>query len=116
MFNVIRIDHVSLNATDRPRTIDWYAEVLGLAVGRRHDQLDVPVFLGPDRAQLGLFGDEPAGLRHIAIATDASSHRELIARLDAHDIAYRPEHHSASFSVYFEDPDGATLEVLVPTA
>ena len=114
MFNVIRIDHVSLNTTDRPRTIDFYETVLGLPVGRRHEQLDAPVFLGPDRAQLGLFGDRPAGLRHVAIATDEPSQRALVERLEARGIAYRPEHHSASFSVYFDDPDGATIEVLVP--
>ena len=116
MFNVIRIDHVSLNTSNRPRTIDWFEEVLGLRALRRHDQLGEPVFLGPDRAQIALFGDRSPGLRHVAIATDEASQRGLIERLEARSIPYRPEHHRASFSVYFEDPEGATLEVLVPTA
>ena len=114
MLNVIRIDHVSLNAADRPRTLDWYAEVLGLT-GNRHDRLDEPVFLGPDKAQLGIFGDERPGLKHIAIATDDASQRALVQRLDALAIPYTPERHRSSFSIYFADPDGARLEVLVPT-
>jgi len=114
MLNVIRIDHVSLNAADRPRTLDWYAQVLGLN-GNRHDRLDEPVFLGPDRAQLGIFGDEAPGLKHIAIATDEASQRALVARLETLGIPYTPERHRSSFSIYFADPDGARLEVLVPT-
>ena len=115
MLNVIRIDHVSLTAADRPRTLDWYAEVLGLN-GKRHDPLDEPVFLGPDRAQIAIFGDGAPGLKHIAIATDDSSQRALVGRLESLGIPYTPEQHGSYFSVYFTDPDGARLEVLVPTA
>src|SRR3954447_21747556 len=115
MLNVIRIDHVSLNAADRPRTLDWYAEGLGLD-GNRHDRLAEPRFVRPDRAQLGIFGDEAPGLKHIAIATDDASQRALIQRLDAPAVPYTPERHRSSFSIYFADPDGARLEVLVPTA
>lgn len=112
--NPIRIDHVSLNVADRPAAIDWYADVLGLAASRRDVPAGHPVFVGPDGAQLGLFADRGAGLRHVALATDAPSQAALVARLDALAIPYRVAEHPASHSVYFADPDGATLEVLVP--
>jgi len=112
--NLIRIDHVSLNTADRRATHAWYAEVLGLH-GTLHDQLDEPVFLGAGGAQLGLFGDRRPGVRHVALATDARSQERIVARLDALAVPYRAEDHSASHSVYFADPDGAMLEVMVPT-
>ncbi|MFL5847295.1 MAG: VOC family protein [Solirubrobacteraceae bacterium] len=107
--NLIRIDHVSLNATDRPQTIDWYAAVLGLPVGERARRPDQPVFLGPAGAQFGLFADRPPGLRHVALATDARSQARIATRLDALGVAYQAERRS----IYVPDPDGATVEILV---
>src|SRR4051794_34518294 len=113
---LIRIDHVSLNVGDRPASIAWYEQVLGLRVGAHHDVPDEPVFLGPDGAQLGLFADRAAGLRHVAFATDAPGQQELMVRLDRPGVDHRPERHRDSDSVYFRDPDGITLEILVPRA
>jgi catechol 2,3-dioxygenase-like lactoylglutathione lyase family enzyme len=112
--NVIRIDHVSLNAGDRTASLAWYADVLGLRAGNPHDIPDAPVFLGPAGARLGLFGDRAPGLRHVALTTTAPAQAALVARLDRLGIAYRPERHRDSDSIYFSDPDGATLEVMVP--
>ena len=114
--NLIRIDHVSLNAADRPRTLDWYADVLGLAAAHPDAPPDEPVFLGPAGARFGLFADRAPGLRHIALATDRASQEAVVARLDALAVPYRVEEHRDSHSVYFADPDGATLEVMVPRA
>lgn len=113
--NLHRIDHVSLNAADRTATLDWYADVLGLTAAGRNAPADHPVFLGPAGARLGVFGDRGPGLRHVALATDRASQEAIVARLDRLAVAYRVEHHRDSRSVYFADPDGATLEVLVPT-
>jgi catechol 2,3-dioxygenase-like lactoylglutathione lyase family enzyme len=107
--NLIRIDHVSLNAADRPRTIAWYAEVLGLRTGDGARRPDQPVFLGPDGAQFGLFADRAPGLRHVALATDAASQARVVARLDRLAIPY----HAERRSIYVADPDGSTVEVLV---
>src|SRR5690242_20812788 len=80
--NLIRIDHVSLDVRDRPASLAWYEEVLGLRPRSRHDIPDQPVFLGSDGAQLGLFAERPPGLRHIALATDDAGQRTVAARLD----------------------------------
>jgi catechol 2,3-dioxygenase-like lactoylglutathione lyase family enzyme len=112
--NLIRIDHVSLNAADRPATLDWYADVLGLQAARRDGPADQPIFLGPAGAQFGLFADKAPGLRHVALATDSASQAAIVARLDALALSYAVVDHRHSHSVYFDDPDGATLEVLVP--
>jgi catechol-2,3-dioxygenase len=114
--HLIRIDHVSLDLHDRPAAIAWYEDVLGLRAHARHDVPDEPVFLGPAGARLGLFAQRPRGLRHIALATDTAGQRAVAARLDRLGIAYRPERHRDSDSIYFADPEGTTLEVMVPTA
>jgi catechol 2,3-dioxygenase-like lactoylglutathione lyase family enzyme len=114
--NLIRIDHVSLDVHDRPGSLAWYDEVLGLrAAAHRRVAPDQPVFLGPVGARLGLFAERPPGLRHVALATDASGQQALAARLDRLGIAYQPERHRDSDSIYFADPDGTMLEVMVPT-
>ena len=92
--NVIRIDHVSLNAGDRARSIGFYEDVLGLSVSRRTSPPDQPVFLGPDRAG------------QIRVA----------ARLEALGVPFQPVRHSSHDSIYFSDPDGMVMEVIVPTA
>jgi catechol 2,3-dioxygenase-like lactoylglutathione lyase family enzyme len=113
---LIRIDHVSLNVGDRPRTIAWYDDVLGLSASRRPKPAGQPVFVGPDSAQLGLFADRAPGLRHIALATDPDGQREVADRLAQLAIPGEFVRHADHDSLYFRDPDGVTLEVMVPTA
>jgi catechol 2,3-dioxygenase-like lactoylglutathione lyase family enzyme len=112
--HITRIDHVSLNVHDRRGSLGWYEDVLGLRAAARHDVPDEPVFLGPAGAQLGLFAERAPGLRHVALATDAPGQAALADRLDRLGIAYRPERHRDSHSIYFADPDGTVLEVMVP--
>jgi catechol 2,3-dioxygenase-like lactoylglutathione lyase family enzyme len=112
---LIRIDHVSLDVGDRPASLAWYEAVLGLRPHSRHTIPAEPIFVGPSGARLGLFAERVPGLRHIALATDEPGQRALVARLDALAIPYQRERHHDSRSIYFRDPDGATLEVMVPT-
>jgi glutathione S-transferase fosA5 len=111
---LIRIDHVSLDVHDRPASIAFYEEVLGLRAHARHHVPDEPVFLGPAGARLGLFARRPRGLRHVALATDRAGQQRLAARLDHLGIRYQPERHRDSDSIYFRDLDGTMLEVMVP--
>jgi catechol 2,3-dioxygenase-like lactoylglutathione lyase family enzyme len=112
---LIRIDHVSLDVGDRPASVAWYQAVLGLRPHSHHEITGEPIFLGPRGARLALFAERPPKLRHIALATDEPGQRGLRARLDRLAIPYRRERHRNSDSIYFRDPDGATLEVMVPT-
>lgn len=113
--HLMRIDHVSLNVHDRPGTLAWYEEVLGVRAAGRQGPSDEPVFLGPAGVRLGFFADRAPGLRHIALATTHADQERLTRRLDGLGISYRPERHRDSDSVYFAGPDGTMLEVMVPT-
>jgi catechol 2,3-dioxygenase-like lactoylglutathione lyase family enzyme len=111
---LVRIDHVSLNAADRDRSIAWYGEILGLE--RAHDgpaPADEPMFLGHDGAQIALFADRLPGLRHVALATDADGFAAVRERLERAGQDYRFEHHTQHDSLYFADPDGSTIEVML---
>jgi catechol 2,3-dioxygenase-like lactoylglutathione lyase family enzyme len=108
---LIRIDHVSLDVDDRPRSIAWYEKVIGLQASGPPGPVDEPVFVGPPGARLGLFQERGPGLRHIALATDPHGFDATLERLSQLAIVFRVERHGTSRSVYFEDPDGTTLEV-----
>jgi catechol 2,3-dioxygenase-like lactoylglutathione lyase family enzyme len=112
--HINRIDHVSLDVRDRTESVAWYQDVLGIEPHSHHTIPDEPVFLGPLGARFGLFAERAPGLRHIALATDQQEQRLLVAWLDRLAIPYRSERHRDSDSIYFSDPDGTTLEVMVP--
>jgi glyoxylase I family protein len=109
---------VSLNVADRPRSIAWYRDVLGLTQLNEPTDDDEPVFLGQPGLQFGLFQaqrqsparePESSGLRHVAIVVD-----ELDAakeRLRSNGVEFRFEDHGNALSVYFNDPDGHVLEL-----
>jgi catechol 2,3-dioxygenase-like lactoylglutathione lyase family enzyme len=82
-----RLDHVSLNVTDRARSVAWYRDVLGLPQRNQPTADDEPVFLGDPGLQLGLFQaqtpaaerePESAGFRHPS-STTLARHRSICA-------------------------------------
>jgi catechol 2,3-dioxygenase-like lactoylglutathione lyase family enzyme len=114
---LLRIAPVSLDVPDRPRSIAWYQDVLGLqGGGGRPGPPGEPVFLGPAAARVALFEAPAPALRHIALATDAAGQQLVRERLDRLAVPCRAERHRDHDSLYFRDPDGITLEVMVPTA
>lgn len=113
-----RLDHVSLNVTDRMRSIDWYRDVLGLPQRNQPTADDEPVFLGDPGLQLGLFQaqtrsparePESTGLRHVALVVDDLDDAQK--HLNAHEIPFTYEDHGNATSVYLRDPDGHTIEL-----
>ena len=109
-----RIDHVSLDVADRARSLAWYEDVLGARAARRNCAPEEPIFIGPAGARLGLFAERAPGLRHIALATDLPwAGRGGRRGWSGSAIPYRRERHRDHHSVYFADPDGTTLEVMV---
>jgi catechol 2,3-dioxygenase-like lactoylglutathione lyase family enzyme len=113
-----RLDHVSLNVTDRKRSIAWYRDVLGLAQRNQPTEDDEPVFLGDPGLQFGLFQAqtpaaareaESAGLRHVALVVDDLD--EAQRHLRTHEISFVYEDHGNAESVYFRDPDDHTIEL-----
>jgi catechol 2,3-dioxygenase-like lactoylglutathione lyase family enzyme len=106
----MHIDHVSLNVHDRDGSIAFYEEVLGLRMSGRPGPVDEPAFVG----SIGLFADRAPGVRHVAFATDCPGQDRVRDELDRRGIPWHAERHRHHHSLYFADPDGLTLEVMVP--
>jgi len=115
-----RLDHVSLNVSDRRRSITWYRDVLGLEQRGEARQDDWPVFRGEFGACVALFQaqveapvrqPESTGLRHVAFMVGSGELARAEARLREHDVEFRFEDHGNAHSLYFPDPDGNTIEL-----
>jgi catechol 2,3-dioxygenase len=115
-----RLDHVSLNVADRPRSIAWYRDVLGLEQRGRITDDDEPVFMGEFGACIALFQAqvespprEPAstGLRHVAFMVGRDDLTRAEAGLREREIEFTPADHGNAHSLYFKDPDGHTVEL-----
>jgi catechol 2,3-dioxygenase-like lactoylglutathione lyase family enzyme len=115
-----RLDHVSLNVSDRSRSIAWYRDVLGLEQRGSPRRDDWPVFMGDFGTCVALFQSqvespdrepESTGLRHVAFMVGRDGLAEAQDRLREHGVEFRFEDHGNAHSVYFPDPDGNVIEL-----
>ena len=115
-----RLDHVSLNVSDRPRSIVWYRDVLGLEQRGEARRDDWPVFMGEFGACVALFQaqvgaperqPESTGLRHVAFMVERDELARAEARLRGLGVDFRFEDHGNAHSLYFPDPDNNTIEL-----
>ena len=110
-----RIDHVSLDVRDRRRSLEFYEAVLGLTHPARSARSTSPCSsVPPARGS----GSSRSARRACATSrwppTRPGSDR-VLDRLERLALPYRRVRHRDHDSVYFADPDGATLELMVPT-
>jgi catechol 2,3-dioxygenase-like lactoylglutathione lyase family enzyme len=119
-FRLQRLDHVSLNVGDRPRSIDWYRDVLGLELMNEPGADDWPAFMGRFGACVGLFqAQSPAagrkaeavGFRHLAFMVGREDLEHARAHFAELGVEFRFEDHGNAHSVYVRDPDGHTIEL-----
>jgi len=105
------------NVSDRPRSIAWYRDVLGLEPRSEPGQDDSPVFMGSSVAlfqaetEMADRDYESVGLRHVAFAVGSSDLERAQAHLSARGVEFRLEDHGGAHSVYFPDPDGNVIEL-----
>jgi catechol 2,3-dioxygenase-like lactoylglutathione lyase family enzyme len=119
-FRLQRLDHVSLNTSDRARSIAWYRDVLGLEQRNEPRADDWPVFMGAFGASVGLFQAqtesppreaESTGLRHVAFMLDGADFEQAREELADARVEFRFEDHGNAHSLYLRDPDGHTIEL-----
>jgi len=134
-FDVRRLDHVVLRVRDLDRSEAFYRAVLGCEVARRRDDLGLRhlragasmIDLVAVDGKLGLRGGAAAGregrnLDHLCLRVDPFDEAAIVAHLAAHGLApHGPA--TANFgaegdgpSLYFDDPDGNTVELKGPPA
>lgn len=119
-FRLDRLDHVSLNVSDRPASIAWYRDVLGLEQRNEPRQDDWPVFMGEFGRCIALFhaevssparATESTGLRHVAFMLTRDDLERAREHLAALEVEFRAEDHGSALSVYVADLDGNVVEL-----
>ncbi len=120
-----QLGHVVLQVRDREASERFYTEVLGLSVAARMDAPPMTFFtlgnhhdfaimaVGPDAPPAP--ADSP-GLAHVAFKVGDSTDdlRQAKAHLEASGVEIGMlADHTVTQSIYFDDPDGNTIEVYV---
>lgn len=133
-FHLLRLDHVVLRVTDLDQSIAFYATVLGCAVVRRRNDLGL-IHLRAGVSMIDLVSiDGPLGRKGgRAAGADGRNVDHLCLRIDPFDAAAVERHLAAvgvqplgpvrvNFgaegdgpSLYFQDPDGNTIELKGPS-
>jgi len=112
------LDHVALATTDLERSVQWYADVLGLERRHEHAWGDIPAVMcsGDTCVAFFAFGEAPGaagppGMLHLAFRVDRAGFTEAQALLLDRGIAFEFQDHDIAYSIYFDDPDGHALEI-----
>ena len=122
--SIKNIDHVVLRVADLDRAIAFYREVLGCAVERRVDSINlVQLRAGASLIDLIVADDVKAGgnMDHFAVRIERFEVEELTRHLEAHgvavgEVAQRYGAEGDGPSLYIEDPDGNSVELKGPPA
>jgi catechol 2,3-dioxygenase-like lactoylglutathione lyase family enzyme len=129
----LAFDHVAIPVQDADATLAFYSGTLGLSLIDVHEGDDwgglpwlMMIFAAGDGRQLAFIAFKggktaksnlPADARHYAFALPTKS--ELKAwrtRLVAAGIDVSDEDHGGQHSIYFQDPNGVTLEITAPAS
>ena len=104
-FTVKGLNHIALDVTNVTRSRDFYATYLGMEV---LDESASNCFMscGPDDF-VALFKSDKAGLDHYCYTIDDYDPAEVVKRLEAAGLEPR----RVSNRVYFDDPDGLTVQL-----
>jgi len=118
------VHHVALLSSDVERTIRFYQDVLEFPLteifenrdyaGSNHFFFDLGhgnllAFFDFPGLDLGPYDEVLGGLHHIAISVEPRQWERLRGKLDAAGVGYQEESGS---SLYFNDPDGARIELI----
>lgn len=134
-FDLQRLDHVVLRVRDLDRSEAFYRALLGCEVVRRRDDLGLRhlragasmIDLVAVNGKLGRRGGAAAGaegrnLDHLCLRIEPFDEAAIVAHLARHGVA--PHGPAATnlgaegdgLSLYFDDPDGNTVELKGPSA
>lgn len=120
------LGHVVLRVTDLAQSENFYSGLLGLEVCARYDDhgMKMTFFTLGNHHDLAISevsgedarsGSQAAGLDHVAfcIGTSMDELKDANGVLTAAGVAVNPSDHDVTRSLYFDDPDGNTIEFYV---
>jgi catechol 2,3-dioxygenase-like lactoylglutathione lyase family enzyme len=132
MVRTVRISHPALTGAKNAETVRFYTEVLGMELVLRQPNLDYPseehlffhvgndnfiaYFVPVDEAATTYPAATPGcgHMDHLAIDVDEAGFSEAMERLRAAGVPFEgPADRGYERSIYFQDPNGVTIEFLV---
>lgn len=116
-----RFGPIHLSVISLHKTIDFWIKIVGLKLISSTDQI---AWLGSDDTVLVVIHAQAkkqvrkgfSGLYHVALhAPDEFAFAQMMYRLMVNNYPCAPTDHTMSKAVYFEDPDGITIELTLET-
>ena len=108
-FRSTRIDHISIQVTDLPRSIDFYEKVFGLSI-LNEDRDNEIVRMGTTRIIVSLHRKPPTGIvDYYAIAIDEFD-RESVARTLT-QLGLTPAE-NLDYGFHVRDPEGIPVQIV----
>lgn len=108
-FTSTRIDHISIQVTDLPRSIDFYQKVFGLEILNQDEPNEI-VRMGTTRIIVSLHHKEPTGIvDHFAIAVDGFDRASATAALAQHGLTAEQ---NLDYGFYVRDPEGIPVQIV----
>ena len=115
------LDHVAIRVKHLEQSADWYHKMLGLKRIQPAEWGEFPIFMvSEDGSGVALFPllDHPEGapikVDHFAFRIDPKAFKEIQKYFDACGLKFQFQDHIYFHSIYFEDPDGHTVELTTP--
>ncbi len=108
-FKSTRIDHISIQVTDLPRSIAFYQKIFGLTI-LSEDKPNEIVRLGTTRIIVSLHHKLPTGIMdHYAIAIDGFNRDSVTQTLKQQGLTAEQ---NLDYGFYVRDPEGIPVQIV----
>lgn len=108
-FKSTRIDHISIQVTDLPRSISFYQKIFGLSI-LGEDKTNEIVRMGTTRVIVSLHHKSPTGIvDHYAIAIDGFDRDAVTRALKQQGLTAEE---NLDFGFYVRDPEGIPVQIV----
>jgi catechol 2,3-dioxygenase-like lactoylglutathione lyase family enzyme len=108
-FESTRIDHISIQVTDLPRSIDFYQKVFGLSI-LNEDRENAIVRMGTTRIIVSLHAKPPTGIvDHYAIAVEDFDRGAVTEALQRHGLTAEE---NLDYGFFVRDPEGIPVQIV----
>ena len=108
-FKSSRIDHISIQVTDLPRSVAFYQKIFGLSV-LNEDKANEIVRMGTTRTIVSLHHKAPTGIMdHYAIAIDGFDKDAVTRSLKQQGLT--PDE-NLDYGFYVRDPEGIPVQIV----
>jgi catechol-2,3-dioxygenase len=108
-FKSTRIDHISIQVTDLPRSVDFYQMIFGLSI-LNEDKANEIVRMGVTKTIVSLHHKAPTGIvDHFAIAIDAFDTESATRTLQRHGLTAEQ---NLDYGFHVRDPEGIPVQIV----